>query len=305
MEINNSTENKLNSPFSMVDFLLYFGGFSFFLGIYYLVLTSWNSLGVVLQILLTLGVSLALLIGGTFLIKNYGLRKLGLPLIFISIFLLPIGLTNLLDKIFTYQNTNEFLFISTLISLFCASLLFVTNLYVNSSMVLFFVLLYFQSFYYFFITNFSQKYDVYFFSDIHFFGLVIFGLSGLILSRYFINKNKFFYYLLSFFSTNYLFIGIWFFEFFLNKSIDAEPYRLVFFPIFVLSVLYFGVKLKETIIKVFSIIYLIFFLLYLFVRYMRYEYFVSTLLIVLGLSLVIFGFYYYLKDSTKNSNNQL
>jgi hypothetical protein len=93
---------KTNKDLNIYDFLMYFGGFTLFLGLYYFVFISWEVTHPLLQILFTLGISLLLMYAGYSIIKKHGLIKLGFPLIFIALFLFPVG-----GYVFLY-NINEY-----------------------------------------------------------------------------------------------------------------------------------------------------------------------------------------------------
>ena len=103
---NNIAKNNLNE-FSTVDFLMYFGGFTLFLGIYYFVFNFWETMGSFFQIFFTLIVSIVLILIGVYLNKKLNLYKLGSPLLFLSYFLFPLGMYVLNSRLGLVQLFSE------------------------------------------------------------------------------------------------------------------------------------------------------------------------------------------------------
>jgi len=236
---------------------------------------------------------------GFVLIKKNNLFKLGFPLIFIGMFLLPVGgyvLASNLNKFLNLKLEDLYFYIFT----FFISGLILIYLYkiLDNTLILFFSLTYFAIFYHFFITNYAKDFPQEILYAVLSLASIFFGASGLFLAQYFKEKKKYLYWLLSFFSINYLLAGGLTFNFFDSKgnfSGEKNIAWLIFFPIFSFVILNIGIRFKEILTKVFSIIYILIYVLIVLILYLDSKYYISTILIVLGIVLLGTGYYQYLK----------
>jgi len=311
-QLNNTNANDLN----IYDFLLYFGGFTLFLGFYYFIMVSWDEINPLLQILFTLVISFLLLFVGYSLVRQ-NLSKLGFPLIFISLFLTPVGGYVLSYNINEYFLLNFVEFYFYIFAFLLSALVFnFVYLRIKSTFLLTFTFIYYSLFYGSFVLNLATD----FYSSKLYLGfitssLIFLGLSGMFLSRYYLDKNKFIFYFLEIFSINFLLMGGWFFNFFLESKsylYSAESGEnvawFIFYPMFTFILLNIAIRYKDIVSKIFSIIYLIIYVLYVLFRFLDSEYYFATLLLILGSSLIGTGYYQYIKkmksDSIQNSSPQ-
>jgi hypothetical protein len=304
IKMDQQNANLKQDNYSFVDFLLYFGGFSLFLGIYYFVVNFWESMGSFLQIFFTLIVSLILLVLGVFLNQKLKLSKLGSPLIFISYFLLPLGVYVLATKIYPNPILNENYIATLLVSSIVFSLV---HQILNSNLSLFFSMTYFFIFYFLYVFYISYDYvngpDDLFLNNIFTSSLVFIGISGHFLARYLRDSRIHFYYFVNLISINLGLLGLWFFNFFLKPNYLSYLIWLAIFPLTLLGLIYYSRKASDLLLKIFASIYLVFYIFYLIFKNITSEYLVPTILVLLGLILMGGGYYYYLKKTIINRNS--
>lgn len=297
------TKNNLKE-FSTVDFLMYFGGFTLFLGIYYFVFNFWDTIGSFFQIFFTLIVSIILILAGVYLNKKLNLYKLGSPLLFLSYFLFPLGMYVLNSRLALVQLFSENYIITFLVSSIVFA--YVYKL-VDSHFSLFFSLTYYMLFYFSLILRLGKNYFTTLESissnNLLSSSFVFFGLSGHFLARYLETKSKVFYHFMNIISINFLLVGLWFFNFFLRPSEEASRIWMVVFPVIIISLIIYSKKINDLLLRLFSIIYLVTYVLYMIYKNLDSEFFIPSMLIIIGITLMGGGFYYYTKKSTQNSNS--
>jgi len=302
METKNNL--KLNSDFSIVDFLMYFGGFTLFLGIYYFVFNFWETMGSFFQIFFTLIVSILLIFSGIYLNKRLNLYKLGSPLLFLSYFLFPLGMYVLNSRLELVTLFSENYIITFLVSSLVFAFVYKT---VESNFSLFFSLTYYMLFYFSLITRLLKDY---FFSlenistnNVLSSSFLFFGLSGHFLARYFEDKSKIFYYFINFVSVNFLLFGLWFFNFFFRPSEEVTRAWMIIFPAVILYLIIYSKRIGDLFLRIFSVIYLVIYVLYMIYKNISSEFFIPSILIIIGLLLISGGFYYYTKKPIQSSND--
>ena len=300
-----------NNDLNVYDILLYLGGFTLFLGFYYFIGVSWSSTHPILQVIFTLIMSLLLIFLGLVIIKKQNSFKLGFPLIFIALFLLPVGGYVLL------HNLNDYLKLGLLnihfyIFAFLLSAVVFNAIYLilRSTTVLLFTLIYYSLFYWLFIFNYTLDFDNYNISyGILTLASMFIGASGLFLALYFREKRKFIYVFLSLFSINFLLAGGLFFNFFSEANIltfETNIPWILFYPIFNFLILNIAIRFKDLINKIFSIVYLVVYIFYILFKYLDSEYYFATILLILGSSLLGTGYYQYSKKiKLENSSNKI
>lgn len=309
---------KTNKDLNIYDFLMYFGGFTVFLGLCYFIIISWETTHPILQVIFTLVISLLLIYFGYILIKKQGLLKLGFPLIFIALFLLPVGGYVLMYNINEYFKLNIIEFYFYIFAFLLSAVVFnVLYLLLSSTTILLFTLVYYGLFYGSFTFNLAVDFKSEFIIlSIISLASIILGISGLFLGQYYKESKKIIYYFLNLFSVNFLLVGGWFFNFFQDTNVpllyEYSPKDnviwMIAYPLFVFIILNISIKYSDILSKIFSIIYLIFYVLYILFRFLNSEYYFATLLLILGSSLLGTGYYQYIKkiksDSTQSSNLQ-
>lgn len=299
------TSTSPQTNFGFMDLLMYFGGFSLFLGIYYFVINFWNTMGSFLQILSTLVVAIILIITGVYLNKNLKLYKLGSPLLFLSYFLFPLGVYVLNTKLGIDFELNENYIVTFLVTSIVFAFIYKI---LDSYLSLFFALTYYALFYGGFVYrisyNYVQSFYEFYSSNIISSSFIFFGLSGYYLAKYFYDKNKLFYYFINFISVNSLLFGLWFFYYFFKPGEFVLNLWMVVFPITILGIIYYARKVNDILLKIFSFIYLFFYIVYLIYKNISSQYFVPVLLVSLGFILIVSGFYFYLRKS-KTTENQV
>jgi hypothetical protein len=291
-----------NSEINIYDFFLYFGGFTLFLGFYYFIILNWETTNPILQVIFTLVISLLLVYLGYSLIKKQNAWKLGFPLIFISLFLMPVGFYVLfynLDKYLVDFYNDTYIYILAFLT---SGIFFsIVNKMLKSTLILLFTFIYFCLFYGIFTVNYTILFAQFPFITTGIFSLsaMVLGFSGLYLSQYYKESNKFIYYFLSLFSINFLLGGAWFFNFFYSEDwiLDINVIWMIFFPIFNFIILNIAIKNKEIFPKIFSVMYFVVFVIWVLFKYLDSRYYVATLLLVLGSGLLGTGYYLYLKKS--------
>ena len=298
---NNIAKNNLNE-FSTVDFLMYFGGFTLFLGIYYFVFNFWETMGSFFQIFFTLIVSIVLILTGVYLNKKLNLYKLGSPLLFLSYFLFPLGMYVLNSRLGLVQLFSENFLVTFLIS----SIVF-ASVYklVASNFSLFFALTYYMLFYFSLILRLGKNYftslETIATNNLLSSSFIFFGLSGHFLAKYLETKNKVFYYFINVISVNFILCGLWFFNFFLRPTEESSRIWMVVFPVIIVALIIYSKKINDILLRIFSIIYLVIYVLYMIYKNLESEFFIPSMLIIIGITLLGGGFYYYTRKSTQNS----
>lgn len=308
---------KTNKDLNIYDFLMYFGGFTVFLGLCYFIIISWETTHPILQVIFTLVISLLLIYFGFILIKKQGLLKLGFPLIFIALFLLPVGGYVLMYNINEYFNLNIIEFYFYIFAFLLSAVVFnILYLLLSSTTILLFTFIYYGLFYILFTLNLALDFK----NETILVGIlslaaIFLGASGMFLSQYYRESKKVIYYFLSLFSINLLLAGGWFFNFFQDSGsfyYDSEQTGnvvwMVFYSLFGFIILNISIRYKDILSKIFSIMYLILYVFYILFRYLDSKYYFATLLLVLGSALIGTGYYQYIKkmksDSIQNSNPQ-